>query len=145
MHGSDGEDCLFYQVRDFQEIMRCEQDRNGKRYAKGHFCSYWHAAAANQGLMAKQEGSILPYPPKAAAHIRQPRGLGAPPQWVSASGGRSVHLIRGRENALSSLWMGSVHEVYYDIGVHSGRLGDKRGTPGEAKRKRKCLWPIVLG
>ena len=110
-HGSEGEDCLFYHVGDFAQIMQCEQDRHGKKCVKGHSCAYWHVAVSNQGLMGKQEGQILPYPPSSAAHTRQPRGFGRASPRGAAAEGRGDQWIRRQQDCFFPVWMETVHEV----------------------------------
>ena len=76
MHGSKGEDCRFWHVQDFNHLPQCEADKKGKKCVKGHCCTYWHETESNQGLMGKQEGPILPYPPRIRAHSSVPQRNG---------------------------------------------------------------------
>ena len=103
VHGSVGGACPFFHVGNFKQVAQCSLDKRGKQCFRGHSCAYWHGARCNQGLMGKQDGPILPYPPSEAAHTGQQRGFTANSSWAAPTGGREVQWIRGREEAFFGL------------------------------------------
>ena len=102
MHGSVGGACRFFHVSNFNQVLQCDLDKRGKQCMRGHLCAYWHGAECNQGLMGKQEGPILPYPPSEVAQTRL-RGIGVPSRSAASTGAREVKWIRGREDVFSAL------------------------------------------
>ena len=110
MHGSVGGACPFFHVSDFKQVLRCHLDKQGKQCTRGHLCAYWQGAECNKGLMGKQEGPILPYPPSEVAQTRLQRGNEETLQGAAPTGAREVRWIRGREDAFLH-WMGSMYEA----------------------------------
>ena len=122
MHGSVGGACPFFHVGNFNQVVQCSLDKRGKKCFRGHSCAYWHGAECNQGLMGKQDGPILPYPPSVEAHTGQQRGFAANSSGATPIGGREVRWIRGREDAFFRFgWAQCMR--YYNIELVSSQIG----------------------
>ena len=129
MHGSKGEDCRFWHVRDFNQVPQCEFDRKGIKCVKGHSCTYFHETESNQGLMGKQEGPIPPYPPRTGAHDGVPPRNRVSRERSVARQAKGARLRRGLQDSFFRFgWRQCMK--YYGIEADSSSIGREGDGPG---------------